>query len=74
MAVAVKTKQWGNSIGVILPREVINALDLKPGEEVVIDIEKKQNVLKELFGALPFKEPTEKILHDTRKEMEGQWL
>ncbi len=61
-------------MGIILPREVVGTLDLKPGEEILIDIEKKQNVLKELFGALPFKEPTEKILRDTRKEMEGRWL
>ncbi len=74
MSLAVTTKQWGNSVGVIIPKEVVDTLHIKPGEELIMNIEKKQNVLKELFGALPFKEPTEKILRETRKEMEGRWL
>ena len=74
MSLAVTTKQWGNSVGIVIPKEVVDTFHIKPGEELIMHIEKKQNVLKELFGALPFKEPTEKILRETQKEMEGRWL
>ena len=74
MSLAVTTKQWGNSVGIVILKEVVDTFHIKPGEELIMHIEKKQNVLKELFGALPFKEPTEKILRETQKEMEGRWL
>ncbi len=44
----VETKKWGNSIGVIIPREVAKRLDLKPGEKLGIDVEKKERV--DFFG------------------------
>ncbi len=74
MAVMVKTKQWGNSIGVIIPRDVVDDLSLVPGEEIVIEIKEKQNVLKELFGAIPFKRKTKDILKDVRKDLESKWM
>lgn len=74
MAVEVKVKQWGNSSGIVIPKEIIEKLKIKPGEEVVIEIEKKSNVLKELFGALKFKESTDKILGEVRKDLEGKWM
>lgn len=49
-----KTKEWGNSIGIIIPMNVVKELNLKPGDEIYIPkIEKRANVLKEAFGALP---------------------
>ena len=74
MTFAVKTKQWGNSVGVVIPKEVVTHLDIKPGEVVFLDIEKKENVLKELFDTLKFRQPTTKILREVRKELEGKWL
>lgn len=74
MAVTVKTKQWGNSIGVIIPRDVVDDFSLVPGEEIVIDIKEKRNVLKELFGAIPFKRKTKYLLKDVRKDLESKWI
>lgn len=66
--VTCKTKQWGNSLGIIIPKGVVKELNLKPNEEVFIDINKKgTNVLKELFGTMKFKRPTEDILKEVRK-------
>ena len=49
-------------------------LPIKPGEEMVIEIKRKQNVLKELFGALPFRKSTEQLIRETRKELESKWI
>ncbi len=73
--VTCKTKQWGNSLGVIIPKEVVKELNLKPNEEVFIDINKKgTNVLKELFGTLKFKRSTEEIMKEARKGWESKYI
>ena len=69
----VKTKKWGNSLGVILPADVVKAEHLKPGEEVVLRIERKHNVLKEMFGALKFKRQIKDILKEVDEEMKSKW-
>ena len=58
MSISVKTRQWGNSLGIVIPRGIVEDLVLNSGEEVIVDITKKQNVLKELFGTIPFKKKT----------------
>ena len=74
MTMSVKTKEWGNSIGIIIPRRAVEELGIAVGEEIIIDIRKKQNVLKELFGAIPLKRKTEGILKDVREELEGDLI
>lgn len=74
MAIQVKTKKWGNSIGIVIPSETVEKFNLKPKETILIEIEKKDNVLKEMFGKLKFKKPTEQILKEVRKDLEGKWL
>jgi len=44
-------RKWGNSIGVVIPREIIEKERLREGEEVIIDIENK-NDIKNIFGSL----------------------
>lgn len=74
MAIEVKTKKWGNSIGIVIPSKTVKKLNIKPEEEIVIEIEKKYNVLKELFGAVKFRKSKEEILRETRKDMVSKWL
>ena len=74
MAIEVKTKKWGNSIGVIIPNETVEKLHIKPEEKIIIEINKQENVLKELFGAIKFRRSTKEILKDSRKDLEGKWL
>ena len=70
----VKAKQWGSSIGVIIPSETVDELSIRPGEELIVEIQRKQNVLKELFGAVHFKKKTEDILREVREELEGELI
>ncbi len=66
--ICAKTKQWGNSIGIIIPKNVVKDLDIKPNEEICFEVNKKKgNVLRELFGALPSKKSTEEVLRKARK-------
>lgn len=70
--ITCRTKQWGNSLGIIIPSHLVKELNIKPNEEIAIDIEKKDNVLKELFGALNFNKPTEKIIKETREDLDSK--
>ncbi|MBD3164065.1 AbrB/MazE/SpoVT family DNA-binding domain-containing protein [Candidatus Woesearchaeota archaeon] len=66
--ICAKTKQWGNSIGIIIPKDVVREMNIKPDEEICIEVTaKKGNVLKELFGALPSKKSAEEVLKQARE-------
>jgi len=60
MATTVKLQKIGNSIRATIPREVAESLDLKPGEEMVIDAtdgtvlfkKKRERSVSDLYGAL----------------------
>lgn len=64
-------KKWGNSIGVLIPRDVASKEKIKEGQKLDIIIMKPNNVLKETFGMAKglFKEPTQKIKDNLRKEL-----
>lgn len=74
METIVRTKRWGNSLGVLLPAHFVKEEHIMPGEELVIEVKKKQNVLKELFGALPSKKSSHKVIKEMRKELESKWF
>lgn len=42
--IEVELKEWGNSIGVILPIEKLREYQLKKGDRVIIDITTKQKI------------------------------
>jgi len=71
--ITCKTKQWGNSIGVILPKDIIREKNIKPDEEIFLEIEKKRSILRELFGALRFKKSTKTLLGESRKSLESKF-
>ncbi len=71
MAIEVKTKKWGNSIGIVIPSATAEKMNIKPKEDIIISIEKKNNVLKEMFGKAKFKKPAKKMVEDLRKEYEN---
>lgn len=74
--IVCRTKQWGNSMGIIIPKEIAKEKGIGIDEEVLVDIEKKskKTVLQELFGALSFHgKSTEEILKESRKEMESKY-
>lgn len=52
MEIKIKTKKWGNSIGVILPKSVVESRKIRENDEIVIEI-RKQPIMNQLFGKFP---------------------
>jgi len=68
MAIQTRLRRWGNSIGIVIPRETMVDKNLKEGEEVIVDIEKSAN-LSEIFGSLKdWKIDPQKFKDEIRKE------
>ncbi|MEK6895063.1 MAG: AbrB/MazE/SpoVT family DNA-binding domain-containing protein [Nanoarchaeota archaeon] len=51
MTIEVTIKKWGNSFGVILPKEVIKKEGLKENKKILIDVVKEAD-LSDIFGSL----------------------
>ena len=66
-------RAWGNSIGIVLPKEELRADSLGVNDEVEVIIKKKTNPLREIFGKLKFKTPTDQLLRQVDKDMESKY-
>lgn len=58
MATEVNVRKWGNSMGIVLPKELVAEKGIKEDDKVVIELAKKAD-LNNLFGSL-------------KREMSGQ--
>jgi len=68
MAIQTKLRKWGNSVGVVIPNEFLRKNNLREGQEIIIEIVKK-NTIKELFGSLKdWKIDSQKLKEDLRKD------
>ena len=67
-----KTKKWGNSIGLLIPRQEAVRLNLQENRDVVVDIIEKENPFKELFGFGKRKKITEQEFLKTRELLESK--
>ena len=68
MALETRLRRWGNSIGIVIPTELLRQKNLKEGEEIVIEIEKKEPISK-IFGSLKnWKKSSQKMKDEIRKE------
>lgn len=54
MAIEVKIKKWGNSMGIILPKSLIERKKLKENDEILIEIVREAN-FSGIFGSLKSK-------------------
>lgn len=62
-----RLKRWGNSFGIIVPKEIVEKEGLKEGEEVDLSVRKASRV-KRLFGKYPFND-----LQFQKEEMRKGW-
>ena len=68
-----KLKAWGNSIGVVLPKEALKGENLNVNDEVEVIIRKKTNPLRDVFGKLKeFKSKSNKSTDDILKEVDKE--
>lgn len=70
--ITAKVKKWGNSFGVVIPKEELTRMNLQEDQEVILEITKKDSPLKELFGWAKkhkIKKPTAQIIREARKDL-----
>ena len=48
MEVIAKPKKWGNSVGIIIPKELLEKENISLNDELVLHIEKKKDKEKEV--------------------------
>ena len=62
-------RKWGSSLGLVIPKEIVEEENLIENEKLIVSIRKKR-VAKEFFGLLAgWKKPTAEI----KKEMKKGW-
>jgi len=67
-----KTKKWGNSLGLLIPKPEAVKLNLQENREVVVEIMEKDNPFKELFGFGRQKQISRQEFMKTRRLMESK--
>ena len=73
MKLITKPKEWGNSLGIIIPREFARKNDINTETVIEVDI-KRKNPLKELFGAAKdLKIDAQKMKDELREEERLAW-
>jgi antitoxin component of MazEF toxin-antitoxin module len=73
-SINVRVKRWGNSFGVVLPREIIDRENVKEGAEIEISIRAKHKTkARDIFGVLKGKlnRDTDDLLDEVDRDFEG---
>ena len=66
----IRIKEWGNSLGIIIPNDIVIKENLKPSDEVIITINKKQN-LEDFFGIMQDKRIDAQKMKDEGRKLWG---
>ena len=69
----IKVKKWGNSFGIIIPRDIIEKQNIKEGISVRINIQAKNKTkAKDIFGVLKnkIKKNTDDLLKKVNMDFE----
>ena len=69
MATEVTVKRWGNSMGIIIPKEIIKEKKIREKEKIIVEIMKKAD-LSDIFGTLPRRMSAQKLKDEARKGWE----
>lgn len=68
MAVEVRVRKWGNSMGIILPKEIVEREKLEENKKIMINIIKKAD-LSDIFGMIKNRKISAQKMKDlSRKE------
>ena len=67
MFVNVTLKKWGNSLGLVVPSDLVEKLDLKENQQIRVNIEDlKANLAKELWGAIKLNKSPQELKDEAR--------
>mgnify|MGYP006269525653 CR=1 FL=1 len=64
-----KARRWGNSIGLVIPAEVVKKERIRPGDAIELVVRKRIPALEELAGTVRLRHN----LRDLLREMEEGW-
>lgn len=71
MEIKTIARKWGSSIGVIIPKEVVDTKKIKENDEIIVRVDTIKPKAGVLFGFLRnWKKSTQEI----KDEMRGGWL
>jgi antitoxin component of MazEF toxin-antitoxin module len=70
--VKVKAKQWGSSLGFIIPNEVVKDQKIREGDELEIELQKSTNI-ETLFGIAHGKRQTGLTTQQIKDELRAGW-
>ena len=63
--IIARTEKWGNSIGIIIPKETVREHNIMPEQDIEIHIRSKPvTKVKDIFGKWKFKKPTEQLMRE----------
>ena len=58
-------KKWGNSLGITIPADIAEQEHIQPQKKItVLIIGDQQRQLKQMFGTLKLKKPTQKVMDE----------
>lgn len=66
--VEAQVREWGRSLGVVIPKEAALEESLKEGDTIKLLILKKSNPIKKTFATFKFKRSTEDMLKEADRE------
>lgn len=70
--VKVRAKQWGSSLGFIIPNDIVKEQKIKEGDELEIELQKVSNIEK-LFGIAHGKRPAGLSTQEIKDELRAGW-
>ncbi|KKK80745.1 hypothetical protein LCGC14_2820420 [marine sediment metagenome] len=74
MEIETETRKWGSSLGIIIPKKIVEKENLKQKQKIkilAIETEQKTSV-KDIFGKLKFKRPIQEILDEVDRDFEPE--
>ncbi len=69
MGATAKVRKWGSSLGIVLPKKIVEEKKLKENDEVTIEVVKEAD-LRGVYGSLNFKKTTQELKNEARKGWE----
>ncbi|MBS3051704.1 MAG: AbrB/MazE/SpoVT family DNA-binding domain-containing protein [Candidatus Aenigmarchaeota archaeon] len=72
METTTRPRKWGNSLGITIPKEIVEKEGITLRDELIVDIKKKRDVeaVKKLFGKFKFTKSAQDIKDEMRKGWE----
>ena len=70
MEIETKAKKWGSSMGVIIPKFIVDAKRIRENDKIIIEI-KTRPLVGEMFGRFPRK--SRKNAQKLKDEMKRGW-